>query len=75
MSDRLTLPLECKLDANGNKYYIAKLRSPIKIDCENGAAFMVFVSEPGSEELQIGNITTKSKDRVYKKDDGSNGSE
>lgn len=61
MSDgRLTLDLEPRLDDFGKKYYIAKLKGPFLIDCSEksgGVAFMVFVSEEGSEELQISNIT------------------
>lgn len=54
--DKLHLSLEPITDRNGNTYYIAKLKGPFTINCKDGVAFMVFVSEPGSEELQIANV-------------------
>ncbi len=65
-SNRLILPLEAKEDGNGNKYYIAKLEAPVNIECKDGTAFLIFISEEGSEELQIANMT-KPKNNGYKK--------
>jgi hypothetical protein len=62
MSDgRLILDLVPNIDDFGKKYYVAKLKGPFLIDCSEkaggGVAFMIFVSEEGSEELQISHIT------------------
>lgn len=54
MSDsKLRIPLEKNFDANGNPYYIGKLKSPILIDCREGTAFMIFISISDDEEMQI----------------------
>lgn len=49
----ITLDLKAKLDKDGQVYYVAKIESPVLIDCSKGAAFLVFVSERGAEQLQI----------------------
>lgn len=71
MSDgRIHLELEPRVDDYGKKFYIAKLKGPFLIDCSEkagGVAFMVFVSEEGSEELQISQITTPKKERDDRK--------
>lgn len=58
---RFTLPLEAKIDGNGQKYFIATIKGPITINCKDGVCFFIFTSEPGSEELQIADLITKSK--------------
>ena len=58
-SGRLTLPLEAKIDGNGQKYYIAKLKGPISINCKDGICLLVFTSDSGNEELQIADLITK----------------
>ena len=67
MSDgKFTLELEPGLDRFGKKYYMAKLKGPFLIDCSEkngGVCFMVFVSEEGSEELQISHITSPKRER------------
>lgn len=72
MSDgRIHLELEPRIDDFGKKYYIAKLKGPFLLDCSEraggGVAFMIFVSEEGSEELQISQITGPKKDRDERK--------
>lgn len=73
MSDgKLHLELEPRVDDYGKKFYIAKLKGPFIIDCHEkpngggGVAFMIFISEEGSEELQISGITAPR----YKDDKG-----
>lgn len=64
MSDKLILRLDAKTDSEGNKYYVAKLKAPISIDCSEkngGVSFMIFTSEEGQEELQISHITHGKK--------------
>lgn len=57
------LELKPIIDDYGKKFYVAKLKGPFTINCnEGGVAFMVFVSEEGCEELQITNITGSKKD-------------
>ena len=64
MSDgKLHLDLEARIDDFGKKYYIAKLKGPFTIDCQQGACFICFVSDEGNEELQICHLTGPKKDR------------
>lgn len=64
---KLILDLKPEFDRFGKKYYMAKLEGPFLIDCSKkngGVCFMIFVSEEGAEELQIGHITEpKGKDK------------
>ncbi len=64
MSDKLCIDLEPKVDANGNTYYVGRLKGPILIDCSErtgGASFVIWVSDRGSETLQISHITNHKK--------------
>lgn len=51
--DKLAVRLTPRFDESGNKYYIGRLEFPGTVNFENGAVFLVFTSEEGSEELQI----------------------
>jgi hypothetical protein len=67
MSDgKIHLELEPRIDDFGKKFYVAKLKGPFLLDCSersgSGIAFMVFISEEGSEELQISQITGPKRD-------------
>ena len=78
MSDKMTLPLEKKIDSNGKAYYIAKLKGPISINCSEGTAFLIFTSEEGQEELQVCSYLPpknngKYKEMPYKKYEDNNG--
>jgi len=53
---KLKLELEPRTDSYGKKFYIAKLKGPVLIDCKDGVAFLVFCSEEGNEELQISSL-------------------
>ncbi len=53
-SAKLTVPMYRALDHNNNPYFIGKLQFPGFIDLTNGASFMLFTSDEGAEELQIG---------------------
>lgn len=59
MSNNLKLELHSRIDKNGNKYYVAKLKGPFNIDCEKGVAFLVYTSDINSEELQIASLDEK----------------
>ena len=45
--------LEARADKDQKTYYMAKLDAPVFIDASDGLAFLIFLSESGSEELQI----------------------
>lgn len=51
---KLIVPMHRVIDRDGNPYYIGKLQFPGEIDLGEGASIMLFVSEEGAEELQIG---------------------
>jgi hypothetical protein len=50
------IPLTRLSDDEGRNYYIGKFQFPGTLDFRHGVSFMVFVSEPDYEELQIGPI-------------------
>lgn len=54
-------------DKNGRTYYVGKLEAPVMIDCTEGIAFLLFVSDPGNETLQI----TAAKNSKERKNDSS----
>jgi hypothetical protein len=49
----LTIRLKPRLDADGKKYYIGKIKCPANISCNDGVVFLLFLSDEGEEELQI----------------------
>ena len=56
----VTLDLKPRKDVDGRIFYVAKIESPILIDCSKGAVFLVFVSDKGEEQLQIGLMDKKT---------------
>lgn len=60
----LTIDLDARTDAFGKTYYIGKLEAPITIDCKDGAVFLIYVSDVGGEELQIGPLKDSSKKKA-----------
>lgn len=62
-SNRLTLPLERKIDSNGKIFFIAKLQGPLVIDCSKGICLFVFTSDLNEEEIQIADLITKPRDK------------
>lgn len=58
----LTIDLKARKDVDGNTYYVAKLKAPILIDCKQGVVFLVFVSDPDNEALQIAPMDNKEND-------------
>jgi len=71
---KIRIDLEERIDSFGKKFYVGKLKGPYLIDCNEkttgGACFLVFLSEPGQEELHIAPIDSVSKKqknpKVYK---------
>lgn len=53
MANNLTIRLKSKLDRDGCKYHIGKLKGPFTIDCRDGIAFLIFTAEDGAEEIQV----------------------
>ena len=51
--NNLKIELDPRFDKDDNIFHIGRLRSPIVIDLSQGATFLVFLSEDGSEEIQI----------------------
>lgn len=52
-NNNLTIDLKARKDRDGKIFYVGKLRSPVLIDCSEGAVFLIFVSDLGQEEMQI----------------------
>jgi hypothetical protein len=52
-SKNLTIELRARQDKNKQTFYVGKLRAPVLIDCSEGAVFLIYVSEEGSEEMQV----------------------
>lgn len=48
-------------DNNGDDYFTGKLQFPGTLDLEGGASFMVFTSEEGVEQLQIGPLDPRRR--------------
>jgi len=59
--DKLCIKLFKREDKNGKTFYVGRMKAPISLDLKDGAAFLVFISEEGCEELQIANHSTKEK--------------
>jgi hypothetical protein len=67
MSDKLSIRLDARIDEDGNKFYIGRLNGPFTINCEDGVVFLVFTSQEGLEELQIGHSNKSSNnDKKFK---------
>lgn len=58
----LTIDLKKRTDIDGNKFYVGKLEFPGSINCKDGVVFLIFVSDDGSEQLQIANMDKNNKD-------------
>lgn len=52
-SKNLIVDLKKSVDGDGRVYYVGKLKAPALIDCSKGAAFLIFTSDEGEEQLQI----------------------
>lgn len=58
----IKLELQPRKDKTGKTFFLAKIKGPFVIDCSRGAVFLVFTSESGIEELQIGPLESNDKD-------------
>ncbi len=66
MSDsKFKIDLEKRIDSYGQTYYLGKLKAPVSIDCHDGVAFLVFISESGLEQIQVSSFENKEKTKVY----------
>jgi hypothetical protein len=52
-NSNLRIDLKKKTDRSNRFFYIGKLKLNATLNLNEGLAFLVFVSEDGSEELQI----------------------
>ena len=59
--NNIKLDLKARLDADKQTYFVAKLQGPFSINCEDGVAFLVFISDQGEEQLQIAPFDHKDK--------------
>lgn len=57
----LKVQLNSHQDKKGNLYYVGKVFSPLNLDLSRGAAFLIFISEQGDEELQIAYLDEESQ--------------
>jgi hypothetical protein len=64
---KMRVPLMKMTDTHGQPYYIGKLQFGGALDFRQGNSFMVFVSEEGVEELQIGPIDPSKKSKNIEK--------
>lgn len=55
----LTIDLRPRTDSQKNIFYVGKLEAPVLIDCSKGVTFLIFVSEDGSQQLQITSMDKK----------------
>jgi hypothetical protein len=58
----VTIDLKARQDKDGMVFYVGKIKAPILIDCSQGAVFLVFVSDQGDEQLQIGLMNKETDD-------------
>jgi hypothetical protein len=61
MANNLCIDLNPRKDSAGRTYYIGKLKAPMMIDCRDGIALICFVSEAGSEQIQISSMEKKDE--------------
>lgn len=52
----LCVDLQARKDVDGNVFYVGKLKFDGTINCKDGIAFLIFVSDKGNEELQISSM-------------------
>lgn len=61
-SSNLCIDLHPRKDADGNTYYVGKLKLDANIACKDGIAFLIFTSEKGAEQLQISSMDKGQKE-------------
>jgi len=61
-NNNITIDLKARKDVDGQTFYVGKIKSPVLIDCKEGAVFLVFVSDKGEEQLQIALMDKKETD-------------
>jgi hypothetical protein len=60
----IAVKLRANEDSNGNVYYTGKLQIPGVLNFDNGASFMVFVSEEGAEEMHLRSMPKNKLERI-----------
>jgi hypothetical protein len=56
----LMIDLKARTDKDGKIFYVGKMKSPVLIDCSEGASFLIFISDQGEEQLQIAPMDNKN---------------
>lgn len=57
----LKIELTQRTDGNQRPYYVGKLKGDFTLNFKDGQAFLIFISEPGGEELQIAPMDKSKK--------------
>lgn len=60
--DKFCIKLYKREDKNGKTFYVGRMKAPVSLNLKDGAAFLIFTSEEGCEELQIANVSAKDKE-------------
>jgi len=58
---KLPIELRKRLDRDREAYYTGRLHCNISMDLTGGQSFMVFISEDGCEEIQVGPLDPRRK--------------
>lgn len=60
----LIIDLKSRQDADGQTFYVGKIKAPVLIDCKDGAVFLVFISDKGDEQIQIALMDESKEERI-----------
>lgn len=58
----LRIPLDKRVDSDGNTYYIGKIKLDMTLNFKDGLVALIFLSQENAEELQIAPML-KPKDK------------
>ena len=58
----LTIDLKTRIDCDGKRFHVGKLRCPVSIDCSKGVVFLVFTSDQGDEQIQVAPMDNKDRE-------------
>lgn len=61
-NSNLKVDLHSRKDKDGRQFLVGKLKFNGTINCSNGITFLVFMSEEGSEQLQVASMEKDKND-------------
>ena len=61
-NNNLKIDLHPREDKDGRIYYVGKIKAPALLTLKDGATFLIFISDHGSEQLQIACMDKHEKD-------------